>query len=666
MLPKNPSVFQNLFEIATKKKEKENAIAYLKKYLALNPNNAEYHKTLGDLLYDKKDLNGALSAYRNAIKVDPGIKGFYKRYAEIVIAKGKQNEVIKALTGVIKQGEADFGTYTTLGMIYMKKKDYNQAMGMYQKALIIDPQNTDALAALGDCQAQTGKLSAAVITYEQAIMLNPKADKEYRSLGYLYDKQGKTEQAMKAFRKYLDKVSTDQSIAIKLGNYLYDKKDYEGAAKYLSIVKGKPARDFLHQLKLCESNYYAKNYKQTIVYAEGLLKRSPRTETKMRILKMKAESLEKTHQEAKALLAYDEYCKIKGVRDNEIAFKRAFLRETTNPSLAERIYVENIRLYPTDSRNYLQLGLIYSKKKSTLSKAAPMLEKAAQTAGKDKSLWLRIAGIYGKLGDKQKELDAYKKYISVDPQNLEANIRIGTILMERDRVSEGMVYLETANTYSPNNIRILGTLAKGYLKTRRVKEAIELLEKAKNLKPDDIEIRRSLFKAYSQTGKKKQAIIEIKELLKVKRDNQLLMLYAELLLDDNKVKDAENAIEDIMATDPENLDALMLLAKIQRARKKYDEAIETYKEAIYIDANYAPALYERAETYMLLSKPQWAERFYERALRADPKFGLAELGKAKLAKSRKDKLGYISHLKKARQLDPGNPIIRDECRKAGI
>jgi tetratricopeptide (TPR) repeat protein len=69
---------------------------------------------------------------------------------------------------------------------------------------------------------------------------------------------------------------------------------------------------------------------------------------------------------------------------------------------------------------------------------------------------------------------------------------------------------------------------------------------------------------------------------------------------------------------------------------------------------------------MLQSKPQWAERFYDRALRADPGYGLAELGKARLAKNRKDQTAYLAHLKKARQLDPANPLIREECKKAGI
>ncbi len=666
LLPKDPSVFKNLYKLALDKKDKSKSITYLREYLKLNPNDAESQKKLGDLLYDKKDLDGALVAYRQALKIDPGIKGFYKRYADIVIKKGQQNEVIKALTGVINSGEADFGTYTTLGMIYKNKGVYKKAMEMYQQSLMIDPRNSDALTALAECQARLGNISDAVITYEQSVMMNPKADEEYKALGELYMKQNKEDQAIKAYTKYLSKKPGDQKVAQAVGDYYYSKKKYKEAAKSLSKVKGKASQVFMHQLKLCESYFYSKDYNNTLIYTDILLKRKPKIDTKKDILKMQAKAYDETKQKEKALLSYDEYCRIPGVRDAEIAYKRAYLREKTNPSLAQKIYNENIKLYPTDSRNYLQLGLIYSKNKATLSKAAPMLEKAAAQAGKDKTLWLKIAKIYGKLGKEDKELAAYQKYIDADPQNLEANIRLGTILMKKGKITEGMIYLETANTFSPNNVEVMTVLAEGYLKTNRARESISLLEKAKEKKPNDVQVRKNLFEAYTKVGDKKKALTVIKEILDIKRDNTLLFLYARMLYEEGKYKDAENAIEDIMATNPESIEALMLLAKIQRGRKKYNDAIETYKEIIYIDAGYAPALYERAETYMRQDKIQWAERFYDRALRANPKYALAELGKAMLAKARKDDASYKQHLRKAKQLDPNDQRIKDECKKAKI
>ncbi len=662
---KNPEVFKKLYELAKTKKETPSAVSYLRSYLKLNPNDAEAQRDLGDLLYERKEFDGALAAYRQAIKLDPTIKGFYKRYAEIVIAKGQQEEVIKALSGVIRSGEADFSTYSTLGMMYFKKGQHDKAIEMYQKALQLDPQNTEALISLGDAQAAGGDLSAAVITYEQAVMMNPDASEEYKRLGDLYVKQKNSSQAMNAYKKYLDKTSSpDSDVALKVATYNYNKKDYVAAAKYFGMIRGEAAGDFGTLLMYGESMHKSEKYKKSIQIFEGLLTRNPKIATRRVIVAMLAEAYEKTDNSAKAVQTYKTYIALPGVDDPEAAYKAAFLQEKTNKGAAIGIYEENVKKYEKDYRNFLRLGLLYAEKKATLEKAGPMLKKAAALADSLPSVWQDIAQVYGKLGNEKEELNAYMKYLEKDPQNLDANIRVGTILMKEEKYTDAMIYLETANTLSTNNIKVIEPLAFGYVKTNRTQEAIGLLNKAKELKPDDPGIRRQLYKTYMKTGDKKKAVAEIKQLIDLKRDNETLLLYAQLLMEEGKYKDAHNAIEDIRATDPTNIDALMTLAAIQRTRKKYDDAIETYKEIIYINGDYIPAIYERAEVYMMQNELHWAERFYERVLKTDPKFALAELGLAKIAKLRKNDIMYMKHLKNAYKLDPNNELIKSEYAKA--
>ncbi|MBN1980103.1 MAG: tetratricopeptide repeat protein [Chitinivibrionales bacterium] len=665
--PNDVGVLKNLYQIALRKNDKANCLVYLKKYVTLNPKDAEAYKTLGDLSYDNKDLNGALVAYREALRIDPGITGFYKRYAEIVIAKGQQDEVIKALSGIVGSGEADFGTYSTLGMIYLKKGTFQKAMEMYQKALMLQPQNIDALFALGECQEKMGDITSAIITYEQAVMMNPNLSKEYKALGDLYMRQKKNDEAMRVYLKYLEKNPSDIEIAKQVGLYYYDKKDYQNAAKTLGAMQGKTALSLNVQYILADAYFNTQQYEKAAAILKELSNnRTLKADLRKQIFYMLAQSYEKVNKVNEAMDIYDLYMKFPNVFDPEIAYKRAFIREKTNPTVAKQLYQQNIRTYPNDYRNYLHLGQLYAKDNSTASNAVSLLEKAAAMSAKDQSVWLVIADIYYKLNMTEKALDAYRKYIEIDPKNVDANIKIGTILVDKGKINEGLVYLETANTFSPDNEAVLGALAKGYLQTNRTNEAISLLNKVKAKKPNDVEIRKNLYTAYLKVGDKKSAVDEINEVLKVKRNDTLLFLYAKLLFEEGKVKEAEGVIEDIKATNPENLNALMLLGKIFKSRKKYDEALEVYKEVIYIDANYAPALYERAEIYMLEDKPQWAERFYDRALRADPNYGLAELGKARLAKSRKDDAGYVEHLRNAVKLDPNNPEIKAEAEKAKL
>ncbi len=217
---------------------------------------------------------------------------------------------------------------------------------------------------------------------------------------------------------------------------------------------------------------------------------------------------------------------------------------------------------------------------------------------------------------------------------------------------------------APDSIGPMAALASAYLKTGKAAEAVDLLVKTKAVKPKDPMVRKQLFEAYSATGQDQLAMEEIKALLDLKRDNESLLAYGKLLLKMGKLDEAANTMEDIRATAPDNIEALMTLASVLRAQKKFNEAIQVYTEISSIDMKYAPALLERAEVYLAQNKVKWAEQFYKRALEANPKMGLAELGLAKVAMAYKNSAVCREHLEKASLLDPENPMIKQELENS--
>jgi tetratricopeptide (TPR) repeat protein len=658
--PKNPVPYRQLAGISNQKKQNADAAAYIRKYLELKPNDAEAHRDLGDFLYNQNDPDGALASYRTALKIDPGIKGFHKRYAEIVIAKGQTAEVITALTGVIKSGDADVGTYTTLGMIYQTRKQFRDAIDMYSRALKLEPANYEALAALGNCQSGAGDVNAAIITFEQAVMMNPNAAQEHKELGDLYTKQKKGGEALRAYMKYLDKTPTDKAIAAIVGRLLFEEKNYADAAKYLSQSQ---TADPALLLMYAEASINAKSPANAVPALEDLRNRKPRVANIGKVLQLLGEAYENDGKAGQAALAYAEYAGLPGVKNPEASYKSAFLQEKDNPLAAIKIYEANVKAFPKDIRNFLRLGLLYSQRDEN-AKALPLLQKCAAAANASPEVWLEIAKVYGAMNRDADELAAYQKFAKADPQNVDANRRIGALLMRKGDYNNAMIYLEIANTMSPNDPGVMALLARGYVRTKRNKEAIELLTKAKAAKPDDADIRYQLYELYVMTKQPQNALDEIKELAGMKKETRYMLPYGEALIAQGKAKEAEGMVDELLAKDPENVDALMLRAKILRSRKEYDAALEVYKEANDILPDFAPAYYERAETYMQASKPTWAETFYKRALRADSQYGLAELGLAKIAKRQGKMDEYKQHLEAAQKLSPDDDQVAEEARKA--
>ncbi len=660
--PKNQEALHRLYEITLGQKNYSEAAGYLAHYLEIVPS-AEGERDYGDVLYQLKDYDKALVAYRAAIKLNPAIKGFYKRYAEIVIAKGQQEEVITALSNVIKSGEADVGTYQTLGLIYQKKGVYPKAIEMYQKALMIDPQSVDALSSMAACQAAAGSTNDAIISYEQVVMMDTNATDAYRDLGDIYYQKNDMPSAAKDYKRYLAKTPGDQAVAKKLGKYDFDIKDYAGAIKYLSGLKYQTDDDADYAIIYANACGETRQYKDAIKVLEPLREMKFSARVNRSILKALAVAYENDGQTQKAAEAYAAFCAIPGAGDPDASYKQAFLQEKANPVAAMKIYQANTVQFPKDYRNFLRLGILISAKPEMLSRAIVLLKKTAALAETVPAVWLELGKAYREIGNQDDALAAYRRYNQADPQNPEANKQIGLILAAKDSLTQALTFLEVANMLMPNDPDVMAAMAKGYAASNRQDQAIELLKKAKAGKPNDTDIRYNLCDLYRKTDQNKKAAEEIKDLIEIKRNTKYLQASAEISVALGDLKAAANTVEDILATEADNIDILMLKAKIQALSKKYDDAIETYKEIQNINPNYAPSLSARADVYLLQSKVKWAETFYQRALKADPKYALAELGLAHLAKVVKDTQAYQDHLQKALALDPSNKEILDEAQK---
>ncbi len=632
-------------------------------YYFYDPDDAKSQATLGDLLYEKENYKGALSAYRQAAKLDSTLTDFYKQYAEIVITHGKVDEIEKVMKRLIATGQAGATTFLGLGKVYQKRKLYSKAAVQFGNCLQEEPENGEAMLSLADCKAKLGQTKPAITLFEKAIRLDPSSPNEYKTLGDLYKKQKQLSKATQAYKAFLDKGGKNSAIATEVGTRAYTKRNYKEASKYLAMVKGKTARSANHLLKLSESYYYSEEYDKAIPKFKAAMKLGLKVQRQKQIMILLAKSYEQTNAGNKALYWYDRFAKLAKTTGPEVSYKRGFLREKTKRAEAVKIYEQNVKRFPKDYRNFLRLGILYSKKNATLSKSAAMLKTATRLADTVSTAWIEIAKVYGKLNRSNDELAAYKKYLSFSKDNADANARVGTLLIKKGKISEGMPYLEKAYSKKPNNVPVLISLATGYRKSRNNEKALELLLKAKKLRPRDIEVRKSMVAVYKSMGKTTEAMNEMKELIETKPDNAARAQYAKLLHQQGKLDEAINVIEDIRAVDPENIEALMIMGQILQDQGQYDEALETYKEITFIDPDNAPAICEQAEVYLAQEKLLWAEKYYKNALKKNSRLGLAVFGMAKVAKLRKNNALYKQHLAKAYRLSPNEPEIKEAYTK---
>ena len=675
LTPKDADVLKMLEEVCRRTGSTELAITYLRQYAALRPQDAEANMRLGDLLYDRKDEAGALAAYRAAIKNDPNlnVKGFQKKYAGLVMKSGTDAEKMAALTAAISNGEGDVNMYATLGKLHKDKSEFAKAAEMYEQASKLDGRNSTYLAELADCQIKAGNTNAAIQTLMQASMLNPKEASVHRMMGDLYMKQNKSDQAIDSYRKFLDLTPGDSKIAQLVGDQLFEKKQFDQAYKYLSMVRDNTSPAFYYRLGV--SAQEAKNSTAAIDALERFRTAAraapPKTPVPNRpeALKMLALAYENAKNNRKASEVINEYLQLPGVKDPEAAYKRALLIEAESPEQAIRAFEENTSAYPRDYRNFLKAGIYYARKGGNTAKAAQMFEKCVQLADTISRAWFELGLFYGGQNKNKDMMRAFEKFITIETRNADAILRVGEyLLVSKNMAAEAMMFLEMANALKPNDPKVMALLARGYMKTGRTDESVKQLEqvvRSTRGAPVDIEIRITLGDAYLSLGRNMEAASEWKQVTDQKREPQYLIKYATALLAINNTSQAVGISNEILAKQPENIEAVMLSGRIKMAQRNYEEAMETFKKVGYINPNYAPALYERAQIFLIQQNYDWAKTFYERALKLDAKYALAELGMAKVAKAQKNDAEYRKRLDRARSLDPGNKDIQDELKRAG-
>ena len=315
---------------------------FYKLALERNPNNGDlkmrYARTL-DLI---GNYDSAVSAYNDALANSKGdmeiLYGLERIYLK-KLAQTPSDAELNANLGAIKQAQGDFDsalsyyakaekinpnnitTRINVGTLYQQKKDYRRALEAYDSVLTLEPSNSKAMHCKASALAEMGDKQAALDLYRSVVTLDPQnrdakaaiselvketmtpaeylsylsqngAPAELYDYAYKLHKEGKTDEAIHAYRAYLQKDQTNPDAYINLGICYASKDDYGSAITTLNVAKEKfPANNLvLKTLKEMQtdydstiiasasSSYENKDYKKALKEYLGI---NPATETSL-------------------------------------------------------------------------------------------------------------------------------------------------------------------------------------------------------------------------------------------------------------------------------------------------------------------------------------------------------------------------------------------------
>ncbi|MBN1983295.1 MAG: tetratricopeptide repeat protein [Chitinivibrionales bacterium] len=567
---------------------------------------------------------------------------------------------IALLQQAIDASKADKTTYTELAGIYDRLADYKNSVTYLEKAIELDPRDKVVLMSLGRTYEKLNNSTAAQQYYEKSIEVDSTAVETYKALGDLHKKNKNAEQAIVFYRLYYEKGGRDAAITPQVMSSYLRGKEY---AKLITSISQIPQEDqtLEDQQLLAEALYQSKEYAKALEFCTLVLSKKLLPDARSSFVRKAGLSSYYLNDTANAISYFTQFNKLSKVPDADVLYYWAMLQEKTKPDIAMKLYDLNTKRFPKDYRNYLQLAMLLAKSPKNKTRVSSLVLTVTKLSDTVAPAWIEIAKVYRLQKNSRAELEAYKKYKSLLPDDFRADIRIGTILLEQNEVDEALRVLESIKDKASNSPSYNKALSAVYLKKNMAREAIAILEQVQSKeKTPNIETAKSLASAYLQAGLNDKAEVLLKVIIEKERTPELLLKYGQVLYKTGKLADAENAVMEILATADPDVATLMLLASIQSASKKYEEAIKTYAEVTSIDPENIESFYERAELYRTMQKILWAEKFYNRALTLDSTHALSYLGLAKAAATRNDKEKYRDYLEKARSLAPNNPTIKQE------
>ena len=179
-------------------------IAYCKKGLKVDPQNALSHFNMGNALWAAGNLEAAITSFKKALSIEPDYTEAHYSMGNVLQDNHDPEAAIISYRKALRIQPNFAHAYNNMGNALKKKGDFGAAIISYKQALKINPNLTETCNNLGNILDQNGDTTAALESFKQALNTKPDCTETYNNIGSLLTKNGHMEGALEAFRQALN------------------------------------------------------------------------------------------------------------------------------------------------------------------------------------------------------------------------------------------------------------------------------------------------------------------------------------------------------------------------------------------------------------------------------------------------------------------------------
>ncbi|MBV8672146.1 MAG: tetratricopeptide repeat protein [Acidobacteriaceae bacterium] len=449
----------------------------------------------------------------------------------------------------------------------MEQGHLDEAKAKIQEEIKRTPSSVEAYNMLGFLYTQQKDYPSAKEAFDRGLKIAPDSTQTHNGLGNLYVAEGNIDSAEKEFRTTLRLEPVNQEANYNLGLLLIGKRQPDQAIRYLERVR--PAN-------------LPTRFNLVRAYLED-----KRTQEALRIASELSEQNKgdvQLHFTLGVLLASE-----KQYKDAALELERA---DAIQPGTFEILY---------------NLGQAYVRDGDN-AKAEIALNRALKVKPDSPETLSQLAQVYSNESRPLDALDLLTRAHKISPENPDIIFQMAQVSISQNYFEDAIPLLESGLRIAPQRTDLTAALGESYFMSGKVQKAIEVFKKLLQM---DRSSRAYLYLglAYESMGRFDEATHYFQEGLKLNRNDSSCMFHLGYIAERQGDDDgAEAKFQAVLRSNPDFADALLELANIRMAKKRYAEAVELLKRYVKVSRNPATGYYKLAMAERSLHETAAADR----------------------------------------------------------
>ena len=279
----------------------------------------------------------------------------------------------------------------------------------------------------------------------------------------------------------------------------------------------------------------------------------------------------------------------------------------------------------------------YDLAEKNLGQAIQEAQQAIELDPNRSESYLLLALIQLQSGLPDQAEASYKKAIQVDPKSMDAQLLLGGFYASHNRLAEADQQFKHAIEMDPKNPTPRAALVSALVQEGKKDEAESFLRQTKKDLAGNPEGYRMLGDYYFAMGDLDKAVNEFATLYdEHPKDIKVKKNYVQLLIVKNQLEKAAKLNNEILKSNPHDVDGLIAKGQIQIAQADAAGAAESLQGALHNDPDNPTAHYHLGIAYSQQGDAQRAESEWRAAVHVDPNNILAQKALATLELGRRE------------------------------